>query len=114
MIKTLLLAAALTLPAFAAHTHAKSGGSVPADGATVAAVPELRLSFDAPMRVTAFVLFDASGAAVAVERETGLDPVTAFTARPEAPLAPGAYAVEWRGLAADGHPMQGAFAFTVE
>jgi methionine-rich copper-binding protein CopC len=45
-----------------------------------------------------------------MERGTGLEPSLEFHAEP-APLAPGSYTVEWRGLASDGHAMQGSFSF---
>jgi methionine-rich copper-binding protein CopC len=35
-----------------------------------------------------------------------------FHAVPEA-LGPGRYTVEWRGLASDGHAMQGSFSFEI-
>jgi methionine-rich copper-binding protein CopC len=50
---------------------------------------------------------------VAIERETGMDAVTEFRAIPPADLPAGAYTVDWRGLASDGHPMQGTFGFTI-
>lgn len=96
----------------AALAHSKTEENVPADGATVAEVTEISLAFDAPMRVIAIVLLN-DGDEVAVERETGLDPVTAFRAVPAEPLSAGDYEFEWRGMSADGHPMQGEFAFTV-
>lgn len=111
MIRSLVLV--LTLAAAgAASAHAKKEGTIPADGATVAAVPELGLSFDSPMRVVTIAL-TLDGAPVRIERMTGTEPVTVFRASPAAPLAPGAYRVEWRGMAEDGHPMQGGFGFTV-
>ena len=118
---TLALALALTLaltlapalnPAGTALAHSRSEATVPADGATVASVKTIEMRFDAPMRVTAIKLLSGGGE-VAIERETGMEPVTEFRAAPAAALAPGAYSVEWRGLSDDGHPMQGSFGFTV-
>jgi methionine-rich copper-binding protein CopC len=41
-----------------------------------------------------------------------MQPVSEFSAA--VPLLPaGLYSVAWRGLAEDGHPMQGAFSFEV-
>ena len=103
-----LLALLATAPAYA-HTD---GETVPADGAEVAAPAEVVLRFDAPMRVTAISLEGEAGE-VALVSEQGTDPVMEYVATPEGALAPGPYEVEWRGLSADGHPMQGGFGFTV-
>ena len=100
---------ALTVPA---QAHSKSEATVPADGATVAAVETIEMRFDAPMRIIRVTL-TGNGDEVGIERETGMEPVTEFRAVPAADLAPGAYEVEWRGMSDDGHPMQGTFGFTV-
>ena len=112
MIRTIpagLVAATLATGAWA---HSKSEKTEPADGATVKAVETIAIDFDKPMRVTAIKLM-RNGAEAAIERETGMEPVTRFLARPGKGLTPGAYKVEWRGLSADGHPMNGAFSFTL-
>ena len=96
----------------AAQAHSRSETTVPADGATVASVETIAMRFDAPMRVTAVKLLRGE-TEVAIERETGMEPVTEFRATPAGTLEPGAYSVEWRGLSDDGHPMQGSFGFTV-
>ena len=109
----ILLGIAASLVAIgAAMAHSKSEKTVPADGATVAGVERIEIAFDAPMRVTSIKLL-RDEREIAVERETGLEPVKAFLASPADALQPGAYRVEWRGLSDDGHPMQGSFGFTV-
>ena len=105
----ILLALALGSAALA---HSGTEANTPADGATVTEVPEIALSFDAPMRVISVALL-LDGDEVEIERATGMDPVTAFSAAPVEPLGPGTYQFEWRGMSADGHPMQGGFGFTV-
>lgn len=112
MIRTTVAAVALLASATAASAHSRSAATVPADGATVAEVPQFSIDFDAPMRVTAFQL-TSGDETLEVQRETGMVPVTEFRAAPAAPLGPGDYRIEWRGLSEDGHPMQGAFSFTV-
>ena len=104
-----LLALSTALPAFA---HSKSETTTPPDGATVESVEALEMRFDGPMRIIKVTL-TSDGEEVEVERETGMEPVTKFRAVPAGELAPGAYEVEWRGMSADGHPMQGQFGFTV-
>ena len=112
MTYSTLLALPLVLIAAAASAHSKSETTVPAHGATVEEVPELALRFDDPMRIVTVTL-TMDGAEVGIERETGTEPVTEWRAVLAETLAPGAYRLDWRGMAADGHPMQGGFAFTV-
>ena len=95
-----------------ALAHSKSETTTPADGASVEAVEALEMRFDAPMRIIKVTL-TAGDEEIEIERETGMQPVTEFRAAPMGDLAPGTYEVEWRGMSADGHPMQGAFGFTV-
>ncbi|QUJ78220.1 copper resistance protein CopC [Sulfitobacter albidus] len=111
MIRFVFLAFVLAIPPAFAAAHSKSAGTTPADGATVAEVSELSMQFDAPMRIISVTLSAADGD-IPIERETGTDPVTVFRATPLQDLAPGSYRLDWRGMAADGHPMQGSFSFT--
>ena len=112
MMKPGLITAALILTATALLAHSKAEQPTPGNGATVEAVEVIELRFDAPMRVTAIWLSGPDGE-VSITRQTGLDPVTAFRAVPQGALPAGAYIVDWRGLASDGHPMNGTFGFTV-
>ncbi|UWQ22087.1 copper resistance CopC family protein [Jannaschia sp. W003] len=112
------LAALLALAlAGGAHAHSKSV-TTPADGAIVAEAPEIALDFDMPMRVIAFTLLRGGegeeGVEVETESESGMASVTRYLAVPAEALEPGPYRVEWRGMSADGHPMQGGFAFAVD
>lgn len=107
------LGACLAFAPVEASAHSKSEVTTPADGTTVTSVDTIEIRFDAPMRVTAISLAGDSGD-IDLERETGMEPTEAFLAHPSGALEPGEYRVEWRGLSADGHPMQGAFSFTVE
>jgi methionine-rich copper-binding protein CopC len=105
------LAIAATLFSGAAYAHSKKEGTTPADGAQLTETPEMiHMVFDDPMRITLVRLVNAKGAEMPMERGTGLEPSLEFHAEPE-PLSPGSYTVEWRGLASDGHAMQGSFSF---
>lgn len=105
------LAMALSLLSSPAIAHSEKQGTTPADGAQLTETPEMiHMIFDDPMRITMVKLVDAGGAEMPMERETGLEPTLEFHAEPQ-PLTPGVYTVEWRGLAADGHAMQGSFSF---
>lgn len=112
MIKQILLGLAVAISPMPAAAHSKSEATTPADGATVTEVPELSMRFDDPMRVISITLTSSDGD-VEIERETGMDPAADFRAKPLETLAPGSYRFDWRGMAADGHPMQGSFSFTV-
>ncbi|MEO1104949.1 MAG: copper resistance CopC family protein [Pseudomonadota bacterium] len=100
---------ALSVPAL---SHSSKEATIPEDGAVVATVDTLQMTFDAPMRITAISLSSDAGD-VPLTREADMDPVTTFRATPSAELSDGTYEVEWRGLSADGHPMRGVFRFTV-
>ncbi len=109
------LAAAIALASTlvtGASAHSKFEQTTPANEAVVATVDKIEIRFDDPMRVTAISLTGPDGD-VEIARETGLDPVATFRAVPVAAISAGVYTVEWRGLSADGHPMQSSFGFTV-
>ena len=112
MIKQTLLGLAVAIAPALAFAHSKSEATTPADGATVTEVPELSMRFDNPMRIISVTLTSSDGD-LEIERETGMDPVNEFRAMPLEQLAPGSYRFDWRGMASDGHPMQGSFSFTV-
>ncbi|MEX1234506.1 MAG: copper resistance CopC family protein [Roseovarius sp.] len=112
MKEIVLAGIALAVVASGAQAHSMSEETIPADAATVLSVEVIELRFDDPMRITAITLTGPNGE-LAIERETGMDPVKEFRALPPADLPDGAYKVNWRGMASDGHPMQGAFGFTL-
>ncbi|CTQ48546.1 copper resistance CopC family protein [Jannaschia donghaensis] len=112
MIRSLFLVLTLIAAATTGQAHQKTEATTPPAGATVAEVPMLQVVFGGPMRVT-FAELSRDGAAVGITRVAGMDPVEALHATPDAPLEPGAYRFEWRGLSDDGHPMQGDLLFTV-
>ena len=112
MIKQSILGLAVAMMPLLVAAHSKSEATTPADGATVVEVPELSMRFDDPMRIISVTLTSPDGD-VEIERETGMDPATEFRAMPVEGLTPGSYRFDWRGMASDGHPMQGSFSFTV-
>ena len=111
-MKTAILTIAFALTANFAFAHAKPATMTPADGSTGAAPAIIEIHFDDPMRVTAFTLTGPDGD-IAVTRAVGMEPVTDFSVTPDDALSSAAYTVDWRGMSADGHPMQGSFGFTV-
>lgn len=107
------LAGSVALHAGAAHAHSMNESTSPADGAVLESAPEIiAMTFDQPMRVTLIQLTDGDGDEVGVTRTDNMAPVTEVEATP-AEMGPGSYAVEWRGLSSDGHPMDGSFTFRI-
>ncbi len=111
MTLRLCIAIFATFLAGSVFAHSQNQSTTPADGAQIAQTPEMiHMVFDDPMRITMMRLTNENGVEMALDRNTGLDPVLEFYAEP-GPLMPGRYTVEWRGLSSDGHAMQGRFSF---
>ena len=116
LLARIALSLALTLASLTgvARAHSKDEATLPVDGAVLKSAPEtIGMTFDRPMRVTLIILTDANGDEHDLSRTDNMQPVTSFEAAP-APLPAGSYTIEWRGLSADGHPMQGSFSFQIE
>ena len=108
-----LLSVLMILATGAAFAHTKQEVTFPEDGAVLAAPPDVvAMTFDMPMRITVISLTSDAGDAFDLERTDGMQPVTEFQATPHL-LPNGRFSVEWRGLSADGHPMQCRFTFEV-
>jgi len=111
-IPSLVLIFALTSSGVFAHSTKEE--TEPADSAVLTIPPDaIGMQFDMPMRVTLISLTDADGRDYALTRSDDMQPVSEFSAVPP-DLPSGRYTVEWRGLAEDGHPMQGAFSFEIK
>jgi methionine-rich copper-binding protein CopC len=98
----------------AAHAHPKT--EVPADGATVAAPPEVSIVFDDALEpaFSSITVSDAQGHPVTTAKAE-LDAVTHKNLHVSLPaLAPGAYQVKWVAVSVDGHRTNGAYRFTVK
>jgi methionine-rich copper-binding protein CopC len=97
--------------------HLQLEKSDPADSSVVTAPDSLRLWFSqrTELSVTRVMLKNASGTTLplgALVRGAAADaPVTAPVT---GALAPGAYSVDWRTMAADGHVVRGTIRFTVK
>lgn len=112
MKRTLIAGLMVVLAWSGAAAHSRLGTSVPADGAVLAQMPaEIVLTFSKRLRLTRVRMVRDGGGAVALEA------AKAFGTRFAIPVhgaGPGSYRIEWRGLAADGHAMRGAFSFRVK
>jgi len=96
-----------------AAAHSKKEMTQPVNGAVLEASPEaIEMKFSMPIRITLITLTDQDSVAHEVIRTDNMQPVSEFSAA--VPVLPtGLYSVAWRGLADDGHPMQGEFSFEV-
>jgi methionine-rich copper-binding protein CopC len=107
--------AALPLLALAtgANAHAALKASMPAANATVAAPATINLTFTESLtpKFSSATLMKADGSAVAARSTASGKSVTA---KPAAPLTPGAYMVMWSVVASDGHKSSGNYSFTVK
>lgn len=97
----------------AALAHDAVTGTTPANGATVAVVPqaiEITMS-NTPATIGSQVLvLDQAGSNWAEGDVTVLDTVASQALRPGAPA--GTYTVKWRLVSSDSHPIEGEFNFT--
>ena len=113
-MRTLFTAATLALCASLAFAHSKVDTTLPKDGAVLQAAPEVvALNFGAKIRLTKVELT----APDAKPEDMDLSAHKSFETEFELPLTDagaGLYQIDWRGLSADGHAVQGSFSFQVE
>ena len=114
--RTLMAVLALLLIFFgtstAAFAHDAVTGTSPADGSTLASVPEkVEISMtNTPAVIGSQVLvLDESGTDWATGAVDVLDKVATQAIKPGAPA--GKYTVKWRLVSADSHPVEGVFSF---
>ncbi len=97
----------------AALAHDAVEGTAPADGSSVATVPEkvtVTLS-NTPASIGSQInVVDASGTNWSAGTVEVLDNVATQQLKPGAPA--GKYTVQWRLVSSDGHPIEGQFVFT--
>ena len=114
MIKPFLLAASLAIFASTAIAHSKLSFSNPENEAVLAVLPEtMTLTFAQELRLTRVRMSIDDGKAIKLK----LGKIKGFSDTYDIILpdsASGNYAIEWRGLGADGHPLVGEFSFTVQ
>jgi copper transport protein len=117
--RALIAAAAATVvlatPAIL-FAHARLVRSTPAANASLSSPPDkiaLWFSERPELHFTTVQLFDSAGHAVALAAPVADADPTGLTVAIASPLAAGRYTVVWRTAAADGHPSNGKFAFTV-
>ncbi|WP_199084502.1 copper resistance protein CopC [Bosea sp. ASV33] len=107
----LALLACLGMPALAL-AHAALNSSVPADGSVLAAAPApIELVFSEPVSPLALRLIGPNGASRSLDRFE-LKGSTVVIAVP-AGLTTGTYALSWRVVSEDGHPVGGTVVFSI-
>lgn len=110
----LICLAALWLVPGIAMAHSKLENAVPAQDATVAVSPErIELTFNTKIeKLSQFKIWNAAGE----EMEKGTVEVDGMTMSGTVPAAlpNGIYTVKWVIIGADGHSVEGEYAFTVE
>jgi copper resistance protein C len=115
LLPVLALGVALTVPAPAA-AHAELTSTSPADGEELTTPPtQVVMTFGGELDPTGsgFVVTDAGGAEVGTG-EVDLDVAERNVIRGPVDITrPGEYTVAWSSTAADGHPEEGSFRFSV-
>ena len=116
MLRLLLAAVAVGIPAMTALAHAFLNQATPPVGGTVATSPkEIRLTFTEGVepRFSGIELATNDGQAIATGpaiRDPGDDKQLVLAVPP---LAPGRYKVSWHVVSVDTHRTEGAYTFTV-
>lgn len=96
-----------------AYAHAALVTALPADGVVLAAFPsQAVLTFDEPVSPLVFRLVLPDGTAQALGRIQAAD--NGLRIDLPAQRQPGTYALSWRVISADGHPVGGAVVFSLE
>ena len=113
-MKSVLLAGVIGIWATIAMAHSPLDSTTPANEALVTLMPSVVLmDFKGDIRLTRADITHADTHSM----EMDLGDQTAFTQEfvlPMHDMGAGEYVVEWRGLGADGHALNGTFSFTVE
>ena len=113
-MKNLLLAGMIELWATGALAHSPLDSTTPANEAVVTQMPsEVLMDFKGDIRLTRVAITHADTHSMEID----LGEQTSFTqafALPMHDMGAGKYVIEWRGLGADGHALNGSFSFTVE
>ncbi|SLN10976.1 Copper resistance protein C precursor [Falsiruegeria litorea R37] len=113
-MKKLTTIALTSLLATNAFAHSSVDTTTPENGATIAEVPsEISFDFADDIRLTKVNMTHQDVHTVTLDLGDQTSFGRAF-AIPLQSMGEGIYRIEWRGLGADGHAMQGEFTFTVD
>ena len=113
-MKTILLACMIWTLAEGVMAHSPLNGTTPANEAIVLEMPtEVLMEFKTNIRMTRVVITHADSSSLDMDLGNQKTFTQEFTL-PMHAMGPGTYKVEWRGLGADGHALNGTFSFTVK
>ena len=113
IMRELLLAGLFVVWASIAAAHSPLKSTTPENEAIIAEAPtEIRLNFGNGIHLTRLTVTHATG-----KKKLDLRTYPGFMKKYQIPfeaVGVGKYLIEWRGLGADGHALNGNFSFTVE
>ncbi len=113
-MKTGLYAGIIAIWATTAFAHSPLDGTIPTNEAILSELPaEVLMDFKGDIRLTRVTLSHDGSRAINLDL-AGQKTFTQEFALPMEDMGPGTYVVEWRGLGADGHALNGKFSFTVK
>jgi methionine-rich copper-binding protein CopC len=113
-MKQFLLAGMIGIWASGAMAHSPLGATTPAHEATVVDAPtEVVLDFKGKIRLTRVTMTHADHESVDLDLSGNSGFISDY-AIPMQPMGSGIYIIQWRGLGADGHALNGTFSFTVK
>lgn len=113
-MKKILLAGLIGLWTTGAIAHSPLEGTTPENEAIITHVPtEVRMDFKDDIRLTRVTMTHADHDSVKLNL-SGHDGFIKGYAIPLEGMGSGDYAIDWRGLGADGHALNGTFSFTVK
>ena len=113
-MRNVLRAGMIMLWATGAVAHSPLKNTIPADDAVISEVPtEVLLDFKGDIRLTRVTIKHADNDAIKMDI-SGNDGFIKNYIIPIENTSFGIYVIDWRGLGADGHALNGKFSFTVE
>lgn len=113
-MKQIMLGAIMGLCTTAAIAHSPLEATIPANEATIAEAPsEIVMDFKGDIRLTRVSVTNGDHPSVDLDLD-GFDGFISDYTIPLQSMGSGVYQIEWRGLGADGHALNGSFSFTVE
>ena len=113
-MKNALLAVILGLCATSATSHSSLSSTTPKNNGVITKIPtEVLLNFKGKVRLTRVEMTHANHQGFDLDL-SGHDGFTFDYAVPLVAMGIGAYSIDWRGLSADGHALNGSFNFIVE
>ena len=113
-VKNILIVGMIIIWATAAIAHSPLKSTIPADEAIISEVPtEVLLDFKGDIRLTRVTIKHADNDAIKMDI-SGHDGFIKNYIIPIENTSFGIYVIDWRGLGADGHALNGKFSFMVE